>query len=98
MDWSSVYFHLVNKTSETTLLYSDVSSFTWASLTGSSASIGGYDYTQATGSINFGSGATIIVYVQMPEIIYRDNIGQPVAVAVGTVNAIFFTEFIAESN
>ena len=60
--------------------------------------IGGYNYTQATGSIHFGSGATIIVYVKMPEIIYRDNVGQPVAVAVGTVNANFFTEFVAESS
>ena len=80
------------------MLYNDISSYSWASLTGSSTSIDSYNYTQATGSINFGSGATIIVYIKMPDIIYRDNIGQPVAVAAGTVNANFFTELVAESN
>ncbi len=98
MDWLDVYFHTVNKTSEPTLVYSDLDSFPWDSLTGRSVMIDGYNYTQATGSIHFGSGATLIVYVKMPFMIYRDNIGQPVAVAVGTVNANFFTEFVAESN
>jgi hypothetical protein len=35
--------------------------------------------------------------MKMPPMIYRDNIVQPVAVVVGTVNANFFTEFVAES-
>ena len=98
MDWLDVYFHTVNKTTEPTLLYSDLNQFSWDSLTGSAVMIDGYNYTQATGSINFGSGATIIVYIKMPPMIYRDNIGQPVALAIGTVNANFFTEIVAESH
>jgi hypothetical protein len=98
IDWLDVYSHTVNKTSEPTLLYRDLIPVSWDSLTGSSVTIDGYDYTQATGSIHFGSGATIIVYIKMPPMIYRDNIGQPVAVAIGTVNANFFTEIVAESH
>ena len=66
MNWLDVYFHTVNMTTEPTLIYSDLEPFSWASLTGSSVTIDGYNYTRATGSIHFGSGATIIVYVKMP--------------------------------
>jgi flagellin-like protein len=97
MDWSTVYFHTVNETTEGPLLYRDLDYYSWAYLAGSSVMIEGYNYTQATGSIWVKSGDTIIVYVKLPPMIYKDNIGQPVTIAIGTVNANFFTETVAES-
>ncbi|MHA2069349.1 MAG: archaellin/type IV pilin N-terminal domain-containing protein [Candidatus Thorarchaeota archaeon] len=97
VDWSIVYFHVVNKTSENTLLYSDLSYFPWASISGSTVDIGGYNYTQSTGSIYVESGFTTIVYIKMPEMIYKDNIGQPMALAIGTANVNYITETIIES-
>jgi len=97
VDWSTVYFHVVNKTSETILLYSDLSYFDWASLSGSFVDIGGYNYTQSTGSIYVSSGETSVVYIKMPEIIYKDNIGQPKTLAIATANANYITETLIES-
>lgn len=97
MDWSRVYFHTINETSEGSLLYSDLDYFSWASLNGSSVTIDGYNYTQATGSVYVKSGERVIVYIKAPEFIYKDNIGTPVSIAVGTSNANFFTECVAES-
>ena len=97
MDWSRVYFHTINETSEPTLVYSDLNYFSWASLTGSSVLIDGYNYTQATGNVYVKSGERVIVYIKAPEFIYKDNIGTPVSIAVGTSNANFFTECVAES-
>jgi flagellin-like protein len=97
MDWSRVYFHTINETSEAALTYSDINYFSWGSLTGSSVMIDGYNYTQAMGAVYVKSGETVIVYVRAPEFIYKDNIGTPVSIAVGTANANFFTECVAES-
>jgi len=97
VDWSTVYFHIINKTSETTLLYSDLNYFDWASITGSLVDIDGYNYTQSTGSIYVKSGETIVVYIKLPEIIYKDNIGQPMTLAIGTANANYITETVIES-
>ncbi len=97
VDWSTVYFHIINKTSEATLLYSDLSYFDWASLSGSFVDIGGYNYTQSTGSIYVSSGETSVVYIKMPEIIYKDNIGQPMTLAIATANANYITETLIES-
>ena len=98
VDWSIVYFHVVNKTSEASLLYSDLNYFPWASISGSTVDIGGYNYTQSTGSIYVKSGFTTIVYIKMPEIIYKDNIGQPMTLAIGTANVNYITETIIESS
>ena len=97
VDWSTVYFHLINKTSEPTLLYSDLRYFDWASITGSLVDIEGYNYTQSTGSIYVKSGETIVLYIKLPEIIYKDNIGQPMTLAIGTANANYITETVIES-
>ena len=97
VDWSTVYFHIINKTSETTLLYSDLNYFDWASINGSLVDIDGYNYTQSTGSIYVKSGETIVVYIKLPEIIYKDNIGQPMTLAIGTANANYITETVIES-
>jgi flagellin-like protein len=97
MDWSRVYFHTINETSEAALTYSDLNYFPWDSLTGSSITIDSYNYTQATGNVYVKSGETVIVYIRAPEFIYKDNIGTPVSIAVGTANANFFTECVAES-
>ena len=97
VDWSIVYFHIINKTGESTLLYSDLSYFDWASITGPLVNIGGYNYTQSTGSIYVNSGETTIVYIKMPQIIYKDNIGQPMTLAIGTANANYITELVIES-
>ena len=60
MDWSRVYYHVVNKTSESTLLYSDLSFFAWGSLSGSSVLIDSYNYTRSTGNVFIASGKTIV--------------------------------------
>jgi len=99
VDWSIVYFHIINKTSETerVLLFADLNYFDWASISGEWVEIDGYNYTQSTGSIYVKSGDTIVVYIKMPEIIYKDNIGQPMTLAIGTANANFITETVVES-
>lgn len=97
VDWSTVYYHAVNETSEGALLYADLNYFPWASLAGSSVMIDGYNYTQATGNVHVKSGETIILYIKASEFIYKDNIGTPISIAVGTTNANFFTECVAES-
>jgi len=97
VDWSTVYFHIVNKTSEKVLLYSDLIYFEWPSLSGELVEIDGYNYTQSTGSIYVKSGERIVIYIKMPEIIYKDNIGQPMTLAIGTANANYITETVIES-
>jgi len=97
VDWSTVYFHIVNKTSEKVLLYSDLNYFKWSSINGELVEIDGYNYTQSTGSIYVKSGDRIIVYIKMPEIIYKDNIGQPMTLAIGTANANYVTETVIDS-
>ena len=97
MDWSRVYYHVINKTSESTLLYSDLSFFTWGSLSGSSVSIDSYNYTRSTGNVFIASGKTIVIYIRAPEIVFKDNIGQPCTLAVGTANANYITEVVVES-
>ena len=97
VDRSTVYFHTVNKTSESVLLYCDLIFFEWSSMSGSSINIDGYNYTQAKGSIFVKSGSHIVVYIKMPEVLYKDNIGQPITLAVGTTNANYITETVVES-
>jgi len=97
VDWSTVYFHMVNKTSERVLLFSDLYFFEWVNFNSSLIEIDGYNYTQSTGSIYIKSGFTIVVYIKMPEMIYKDNIGQPMTLAIGTANANYITETVIES-
>lgn len=97
VDWSTVYFHIINKTSERSLLSSDLGYVDWSSINGESILIDGYNYTQSTGSIYVISGYTIVVYIKMPEILYKDNIGQPMTLAIGTANANYITELVVES-
>jgi len=97
VDWSTVYFHMINKTFERVLLFSDLYFFEWASIAGDLVEINGYNYTQPTGSIYIKSGYTIVVYIKMPEMIYKDNIGQPMTLAIGTANANYITETVIES-
>jgi len=97
VDWSTVYFHIVNKTSEKVLLYSDLSYFEWSSISGEFVEIDVHNYTQSTGSIYVKSGEIIVVYIKMPEMIYKDNIGQPMTLAIGTANANYITETVIES-
>lgn len=97
VDWSTVYFHIINKTSERSLLSSDLGYVDWSSINGESILIDGYNYTQSTGSIYIISGYTIVVYIKMPDILYKDNIGQPMTLAIGTANANYITELVVES-
>lgn len=97
MDWSDVYYNIVNKTSEGSLLYGEIYYFDWGSLIGPNVTIDGYNYTRATGNVWVNSGDTVIIYIKAPEIIFKDNIGQPISLAVSTVNANYFTECVAES-
>lgn len=97
IDWPDVYYHKVNKTSEATLLWSDIPEFEWASLTGSSVMIGGYNYNQSMGPVFVDAGQTLVVYIKAPEIIFKDNIGMPMVIGVGTTQASYFTELVIEA-
>ena len=97
MNWYQVYYHKVNKTSEASLLYSDLNEFDWSSLSGLSVMIDGYNYNQSTGNIFVEAGRTMIVYIKAPEIIFKDNIGMPMALGVGTAQANYFTELVIEA-
>lgn len=97
MDWPDVYYHNINSTSEGVLLYAELHYFNWSSLVGPNVAIDGYNYTQATGSVWVNSGDTVIIYIRAPAIMYKDNIGQPITIAVGTVNANYITEVVAEA-
>jgi hypothetical protein len=97
IDWPDVYYHKVNKTSEATLLYSDLPEFEWASLSGSSVMIGGYNYNQSMGNIFVDAGQTLCVYIKAPDIIFKDNIGMPMVIGVGTTQASYFTELVIEA-
>ena len=96
MDWTTVYFHLVNKTSESDLLYSDLEYFDWASMLGDFVTIDGYLYNRSLGSVFVGSGETLVIYIKAPEIMSKSNIGQPAPIAIGTANANFITEIVIE--
>lgn len=96
VDWTTVYFHLVNKTSEGALLYADLSYIDWASLNGDNVTIGGYEYTQSLGSVFVGPGEKLVLYIKAPEIMYKSNIGQPASISIGTANANFMTETVIE--
>lgn len=96
MDWVDVYYHVINRTSEATLLYRELYYFDWASLVGSNVTIDGYNYSRATGNVWVNSGDITIIYVRVPPIIYKDNIGQPITLAVSTVNANYITEIVVE--
>ena len=98
MNWEDVYFHIVNKTSEGSLLYSEIYYFDWASLVGDNVTIDGYTYTGATGNVWINSGDMLVIYIKAPEIIYKDNIGQPISLAVTTVNTNYFTECVTEAS
>ncbi len=97
MDWNDVYYNIVNKTSEGSLLYGEIYYFDWGSLIGPNVTIDGYNYTRATGNVWINSGDMIIIYIKAPAMLYKDNIGQPISIAVGTVNANYFTEVVVEA-
>lgn len=97
MNWEDVYFHIVNKTSEGSLLYCEIYYFDWASLVGDNVTIDGYTYTGATGNVWINSGDMLVIYIKAPAMLYKDNIGQPISLAVSTVNANYFTEVVTES-
>jgi flagellin-like protein len=96
MDWSDVYHHVINKTSESMLLYSELYHFDWGSLVGQSVIIDGYNFTKASGSVWVNPGDTVIVYIQAPSIMFKDNIGQPITLAVSTIYANYITEIVVE--
>jgi hypothetical protein len=97
IDWSKVYYHLVNRTSEPALLYSDINYFNWTNLSGDNATIDGYTYFQAKGSIWVDANQYLIIYIKAPEIMFKDNIGTPAMLAVATTNANYVTEVVIES-
>lgn len=96
MDWSDVYYHVINKTSESMLLYRELYYFDWGSLVGQSVIIDGYNFTKASGSVWVNLGDTVIVYIQAPSIMFKDNIGQPITLAVSTIYANYITEIVVE--
>lgn len=99
MDWPDVYWHRVNGT-----IFRDLNETSWDSITGSSfTDDNNRTYTRADGNIFVRSGQMILVYIKSPSslgaasIIHRDNIGQPITLAVSTPNASHVIEIVVES-
>ena len=96
MNWQDVYYHVINETAEPDLMWIDLPYKQWVDLTGATVNIGGYNYNQSTGSFFVHAGNAVIAYIRCPEIIFQDNIGMPILLSVGTVNANFVTETVVE--
>jgi hypothetical protein len=94
IDWPDIYYHCLSSSREASR---DLNITDHAMLSGTSTIIDGINYTQATGNIYVKAGGMLLVYIKSPPMIRRDNIGQPIIVAVGTQNANFITEIIVET-
>lgn len=93
-DWPNVYYYTVPAN---ITVYRDLNKTSYASLTGSSVVISSRTYTQALEKLSVRSGGMALVYVKAPPVIHRDNIGQPVTLALSTANANYITEIVVES-
>ena len=96
IDWPDVYYHVIDESTESELMWKDLPYEPWNLLTSSTVTIDGYLYNQSTGSFFVQAGNAVVVYVKNPEVIFQDNIGMPIAISVGTVNANFVTETVVE--
>ena len=50
IDWPDVYYHVIDESTESELMWKDLPYEQWSLLTGSSVTIDGYVYNQSTGS------------------------------------------------
>jgi flagellin-like protein len=94
VDWNNVYYYTVP---QNTTIYRDLNRTDYDSLTGSSVVIDSRTYTQALEKLSARSGGMVIVYAKSPPVIHKDNIGQPVTLALSTANANYITEIVVES-
>jgi len=94
VDWSNVYFYRVPTTSE---INSDMNLTSSALLTGSSVTISGKLYNQATRDIELISGGEILFYIKDPGYIGIDDIGTTSNIKAYTNNAEYVTEINIES-
>lgn len=94
VDWFNIYFFMVP---QNTTIYRDLNRTSYNSLSGSSVLIDARNYTQALEKLSVRSGGTVLIYAKAPPVIHRDNIGQPITLALSTANANYITEIVVES-
>jgi uncharacterized protein (UPF0333 family) len=87
--WSDVYFFRVPTG---TVIISDMNLTSSTSLTGSSVSLFGRTYNQASEDIPLISGGEILFYIKNPGYIGIDDIGSRASIRVSTNNARYLTE------
>ena len=93
-NWPDVYFYAVSEGED---VYRDLNYTSYDSLVGENVTIDGRVYSQATGNVHMRAGGWLLIYVRAPPIIFRDNIGQPILLAVGTTQTNYSTEVVVES-
>jgi len=94
IDWPDIYYHSLTSSREA---IRDLNITDHSTLSGPFTIIDGRNYTQSTGNIYVKAGEMLLIYIKAPPMLSRDNIGQPIIVAVSTQNANFITEIIVET-
>ena len=89
VDWHSVYYYRVPSD---TIISGDLGVLNPSDLNGSSVTIGGYNYTRASGDIPLISGGGLLIYISGAGNIQMDDIGTTVGINLFTNNAQYITE------
>ncbi len=92
--WSTVYFYRVPSG---TTITADMNVTSYANLNGSSVTIDGKSYSQASEDIPLVSGGVILFYIKGPDNISVDDIGKTVSITVYTMNGQYIVECNVES-
>jgi len=92
--WSNVYYYRIPRGTSIT---GDLNVTSYARLTGSSVSIDGHAYSQATSDIPLVSGGELLIYIKGPDSVQVDDIGTTVSFSVFTSLSHYITECNVES-
>lgn len=92
--WSDIYYYRVPVN---TKIRSDMNLTSSALLTGPSVTIGGKQYTRASGDLPLKSGGEMLFYVKNPGYIGVDDIGTMANINIFSVNAEYSIEVNVES-
>ena len=92
--WTNVYYYRVPSG---TSIAGDLNVTSYANLSGSSVSIDGNTYDQASSDVPLVSGGELLVYIKGPDSITVDDIGTTVSFSVFTGLSQYITECNVES-
>ena len=92
--WENIYY---NRVTSGTSVTGDMNITSWDTLTGTTVTISGRNYTQSTGDIPLISSGVLLIYIKSPDNIQVDDIGTTVSINVFTNNAQYITETNVES-